>query len=89
MRRIKNFKESSRREAFIFKAKDKNWYYFLSNGEYSEYPDGDFYGPFLTEEEAESHLISNHSNPGGYYVDQSGRKDVPRVVKSNNDRFRY
>lgn len=71
--------ESMQRDAFIYKAKDNNWYYFIAHEEYGEYPDGSFYGPFSSEDEAQEHMMDNHSNPGGYSVDDSGKSPVPNL----------
>ena len=70
---------SMSRECFIFKAKDDQWYMHLANEEYGEYDDCTTYGPFPSEEATEKYLDNNHSNPGGYSVDDSGKKEVPTV----------
>lgn len=75
--KIRVLNESMMREAFIFKAQDGQWYYFIAHREYGEYPNGSFYGPFGSEEQAEQHMDDNHSNPGGYGVDDSGKSRVP------------
>ena len=71
--------ESMQRDAFIFKAEDDLWYYFIAYKEYGEYPDGSFHGPFSNEERAEEHMSDNHSNPGGYHVDDSGTREAPKL----------
>lgn len=79
MKRFREFvSESMQREAFIFKAKNGKWYYFIAHEEYGEYPDGTTYGPFGSDKEAERHMMDNHSNPGGLYVDKSGKREVPK-----------
>lgn len=73
--------ESMQRDAEVFKAKDGKWYYFIAHREYGEYPDGDSYGPFSSEENAEKHMYGSHSNPGGHNIDDSGKAEVPKGVK--------
>ena len=69
--------ESVSREAHIYKAKDGKWYYFIAWKEYGEFPDGDTYGPFNSEDAADKHMMKNHSNPGGFSTDNKGTKAVP------------
>jgi hypothetical protein len=84
MKRFKEFVwESMQREAFIFKAKDGKWYYFIAHTEHGEYPNGNTYGPFSSDKESEKHMLSNHSNPGGFHIDKSGKRDVPKNVQQD------
>jgi hypothetical protein len=50
---------------------DKGWYYILEHGnapknawDWREYASA--YGPFTSEEQAQTHLHNNHANPGGW-----------------------
>ena len=70
---------STRRHCEIFKADDGRWYVELGSYEdhWDEYDDPfEVYGPFPSEASAEREL-RNHSNPGGYDVDDSGRRRKP------------
>lgn len=84
--RLKSFRsrliESMSREARIIKARDHKWYYFIAHREHGEYPNGDIFGPFSSEDDAHQHMSDNHSNPGGAMIDKSGSEPVPKNVKS-------
>lgn len=69
--------ESTPRHCFVYKAKDGLWYMELADREYGEKEEATTYGPFPSEDAADDYL-SNFSNPGGYGVDSSGRRPVPR-----------
>ena len=87
---MRKVKESMQREAFIFKAKDSLWYYFIAHEEFGRYPNGDFYGPFTNKDTAFDHMLDNHSNPGGFHVDDSGRNAPPkRPISSTSFRWSY
>lgn len=69
---------SMQRECDIWKASDGRWYMELGDFEYAEEPeDCTIYGPFNTEQQVMVEL-SQHSNPGGYSLDDSGTRPPPR-----------
>lgn len=76
--------ESLSRYCDFYKAKDGKWYMDLANNEYGEYDDCTTYGPFNSLEKADEYLHNNHSNPGGAWEDDSGKREVP--TKSPNGR---
>jgi hypothetical protein len=70
--RIDKLIESTGEYCHFFKAKDKNWYFFLGDENRPR-----AYGPFDSFEEADKYLSDNHANPGGYTVDKSGKHPAP------------
>ena len=71
-------KESLQRACAFYKAKNGKWYMDLANNEYGGYDEAYTYGPFNSEEEVDSYLRDNFSNPGGMDVDDSGKRPVPK-----------
>jgi hypothetical protein len=69
--------ESMQRHCEIYKAKNKKWYIEIGTREYADERDSLTYGPFKSEKDAYGEL-EYHSNPGGYGVDESGRRPVPK-----------
>ena len=61
----------------IEKVQDGSWYLVLGNEEYADRSDSTTYGPFRSESAANEYLDDNFSNPGGFWVDDSGRRPVP------------
>lgn len=73
---------SRSRHCEFYKATDGKWYMELADREYGEQRDATTYGPFLTQEAADDYLRDNFSNPGGSYIDRSGKRETP--MKSPN-----
>lgn len=69
--------ESMSRYSAIWKANNGKWYLDLAPNEYGEEEDADTYGPFGSEDAADSYLSNNFSNPGGGWVDDSGDREPP------------
>jgi hypothetical protein len=69
--------ESMSRHCDIYKTDDDKWYMDLANEEYGEYEDCTTYGPFNSNQAANTYLHDNHSNPGGGWEDDSGERSVP------------
>ena len=61
----------------IYKTTDDKWYVDLADNEHGEYDDCTTYGPFSSEESAHKYIRDNHSNPGSFWVDDSGKTPVP------------
>lgn len=79
--------ESMQRDCRIWKAKDGKWYMFLADEEHGEEPDGQYYGPFSSQQGAEDEL-DKHSNPGGFSVDDSGKDKAPtKLARSSRSRW--
>lgn len=69
---------SMSRHCSIYKAKDGKWYMDLANREYGDHYDSTTYGPFSSEEATMAYLDTNHSNPGSFFTDDSGKHPVPK-----------
>lgn len=82
---------STSRHCQFFKATDDQWYLELGDFEYAyDRADCTIYGPFKSEEDAHKEL-HNHSNPGAYSIDDSGKRPVPPNVTQpleQRNRFR-
>jgi len=76
--------ESLSRYCDIYKTENGKWYMDLANNEYGGYEDCTTYGPFNSEEDVETYLHDNHSNPGGMWTDDSGERKV-RTISPNGD----
>lgn len=75
---------SCSRRCDIFKATDSKWYMTLGDFEYA-YDDHECsnYGPFASEE-ATIASLRNHSNPGSYCTDDSGKSPPPKIERRTN-----
>lgn len=76
--RRKSINESVSRYCEIYKTRDGRWYMDVANDEHGDEDDATTYGPFWSEEKAEKFLDDELSNPGGFAVDDSGKRQVPR-----------
>lgn len=81
----KSLRGSTGQELEFFLATDGQWYMGLSDyppddDEEREYwdPEMEYYGPFPSKEAADKYLRRNFANPGGAYIDRSGRRKPPR-----------
>lgn len=69
---------SMSRRCDIFKATDEKWYMILGDIEYAEeIEDCTTYGPFSSQEAVLAELDNNHSNPGSFNCDSSGKATPP------------
>ena len=57
-------------------ASNKKWYLELAHKEHGDRSNATTYGPFLSKEDADKYL-SNFSNPGGMFIDDSGKEKPP------------
>lgn len=75
---------STQRRCDFWKATDGKWYLLLGNFEYAEdEEDCTCYGPFSSQEAAEKEL-DNHSNPGGWNEDDSGKRPPPKNCRKRS-----
>ena len=65
------------RDCSIYKAQDGKWYMELEDIHYRE--KYEYYGPF-TSFAATLAELNKHSNPGGYEMDDSGTRAVPKSL---------
>ena len=68
--------ESLSRHCEIYKSNTGKWWMELADEEYGEQWDSSVYGPFTSQDEAETEL-KQHSNPGAVYDDASGERQDP------------
>lgn len=80
-----NLTESTSREALVFKARDKQWYWTVADDEYGDIDAGSdsSWGPFGNENAAMDwfHKGFPHSNPGGFAIDNTGKRPKPKRLK--------
>lgn len=81
---VTTIRESLSRYCEIYKTINGTWYIDLASDEYGERQDANTYGPFASEDQADSWISSTFSNPGCLNVDDSGTLPVP-TVSPNGD----
>lgn len=70
---------STQRYCGFYKAVNGKWYMDLANDEHGEESDATTYGPFSSLDVGKDFLHHGFSNPGGYDMDDSGKKTIPHV----------
>jgi hypothetical protein len=71
--------ESESRYCHIYKANNNKWYTDLASGDGNhQQHTASTYGPFNDIESAEKYISDEFSNPGGWSIDKSGKKQVPK-----------
>ena len=73
----KTITESMSRHCAIYKSNTGQWWMELADQEYEEKWDSPVYGPFESREEIDIEL-NQHSNPGSFYEDNSGKRPDPK-----------
>lgn len=85
---------SMQRHCSIYLAKNGKWYMELGISEHDRREDSVTYGPFNSLEEVDEERRF-HSNPGGSFMDDSGKQEAPVVspngfpIRSPSKRFRH
>ena len=79
---------SCQRRCDVWKATDGEWYMLLGKFEHAEErEDCEAFGPFSSDESAHEYRRKNHSNPGGFVLDDSGTRPPPEKI-TNPRRWR-
>lgn len=69
-------------ECAFYRTPDDQWYYALEDWDaprnaFDWHDYATFYGPFQSEEAADTHLSDNHANPGGMSIFHLTNDDLP------------